>query len=57
MENNDNLFKAVVIGLIFLLLSMSTISYLDTNRRIERVSNQIDSIKVNQDSILRIIYN
>ena len=57
MENNDDLFKTVVIGLIFLLLGISMISYLDTNRRIERVSNQIDSIKVNQDSILRIIYN
>jgi len=57
MENNDDLFKAIVVGLIFLLLGISTISYLDTNRKIERISNQIDSVKVNQGKILKIIYN
>lgn len=57
MENNDDFFKAIVVGMIFLLLGISMISYLDTNRKIERISNQIDSVKVNQGKILKIIYN
>lgn len=57
MRNDDDLFKAIVAGMIFLLLGVSTVSYLDTNKKIERISNQIDSIKVNQDRMLRILYN